>query len=128
MKERDDSDADEADVIAAYERGEFRPVNEQEKAKEEAVMAARRYIRKNAPKHDETRRVRCRIVLPKSMMRAARRLAERDHVSLNHWIGAAVAAKVSAAAAIGGPPRGQIQAVGDLLAPINADWTVDEDL
>jgi predicted DNA binding CopG/RHH family protein len=48
MKKRDFYDADEQSVITAYERGEFRPVKDQGKAKQEAVQAARRYMRKDA--------------------------------------------------------------------------------
>jgi hypothetical protein len=49
MKHRDDSD-DETDTIVADERDEYRPVNEQDRAKKEAVAAARRYLRKDARK------------------------------------------------------------------------------
>jgi predicted DNA binding CopG/RHH family protein len=35
-------------VIAAYERGEFRPVKDQKGAKQTATQAARRYMRKDA--------------------------------------------------------------------------------
>lgn len=48
MKKRDYSDEDEKDTIAAYERGEFRPVEDQAKAQEEAMAAAGRYLRKDA--------------------------------------------------------------------------------
>jgi predicted DNA binding CopG/RHH family protein len=48
MKKRDFYDEDEQSVITAYERGEFRPVKDQGKAKQEAVQAARRYMRKDA--------------------------------------------------------------------------------
>jgi predicted DNA binding CopG/RHH family protein len=48
MKKRDFSDEDEKSVITAYERGEFRPVKHQDRAKQEAVQAARRYMRKDA--------------------------------------------------------------------------------
>ncbi len=48
MKKRDFFDEDERDVITAYERGDFRPVRDQGRAKQEAVHAARRYMRKNA--------------------------------------------------------------------------------
>ena len=41
-------DAEEKDLVAAYERGEFRPVKDQKKARAEAVQAARRYTRKDA--------------------------------------------------------------------------------
>jgi hypothetical protein len=64
-------------------------------------------------------------------MRAARRLAKNEGVSLNQWIGAAVAAKVTAeeaAAAFPGGSRGRIHVGADLLAPVNADWNVGEDL
>lgn len=39
---------DEKDVIGAYERGEFKPVKDQKRAKREAAQAARRYLRKDA--------------------------------------------------------------------------------
>ena len=45
MKKRDLSDEDDKDVIAAYERGEFRPVKNQRGAKREAAQAAGRYMR-----------------------------------------------------------------------------------
>ncbi len=48
MKNNDYADEEERDIIAAYERGEFRPVEDQVKAKEEAVAAADRYLRKDA--------------------------------------------------------------------------------
>jgi predicted DNA binding CopG/RHH family protein len=48
MKKRDFSDEEERKVISAYERGEFRPVKDQKTAKETAVHAARRYMRKDA--------------------------------------------------------------------------------
>lgn len=48
MKRRDFHDEDERKVITAYERGEFRPVKDQDRAKQEAVHAARRYMRKDA--------------------------------------------------------------------------------
>lgn len=77
------------------------------------------------------RRVTARIKLPKSVMRAAKRLAKSDGVSLNQWIGAAVADKVAtvdAGAAFSGRSQGQIHVVGDLIAPVNPDWDVGEDL
>ena len=76
-------------------------------------------------------RVPFRIKLPKSVMRAAKRLAKSDGVSLNQWIGEAVANKVAAveaAAAFSGRSQWQIHVVGDLIAPVNADWSVGEDL
>lgn len=48
MKKRDFYDEDERDVITAYERGEFRPVKDQDSAKREAELAAGRYMRKDA--------------------------------------------------------------------------------
>ena len=48
MKKRDFYDKDEQSVITAYERGEFRPVKDQREAKQKAVQAARRYMRKDA--------------------------------------------------------------------------------
>ena len=48
MRKRDFYDEDERNVITAYERGEFRPVKDQRAAKEAAVRAARRYMRKDA--------------------------------------------------------------------------------
>jgi predicted DNA binding CopG/RHH family protein len=41
-------DAEEKKLIAAYERGEFKPVKRQKAAKKAAVEAARRYLRKDA--------------------------------------------------------------------------------
>jgi hypothetical protein len=46
-------------------------------------------------------------------------------------MGAAVAEKIAAvddAMSFSRRSRGQIDVVGDLIAPINADWNVDEDL
>lgn len=48
MKKRGFHDDEERDLITAYERGEFRPVKEQQEAKQTAVHAARRYMRKDA--------------------------------------------------------------------------------
>ena len=133
MTDRGDSDADETDTIAAYERGEFRPVSDQDKARKEAAAAARRYL-KDARKGRGRMgmpRVPFRIKLPKSVMRAAKRLAKSDGVSLNQWIGEAVANKVAAveaASAFSGRSQWQIHVVGDLIAPVNADWSVGEDL
>ncbi len=39
---------EEKNLITAYERGEFRPVKDQKRAKQAAVQAARRYMRKDA--------------------------------------------------------------------------------
>ena len=41
-------DDDERDLITAYESGEFKPVEDQQTAKQTAVQAARRYLRKDA--------------------------------------------------------------------------------
>jgi predicted DNA binding CopG/RHH family protein len=48
MKKRRFHDDEERDLITAYESGEFRPVEDQEAAKQTAVQAARRYLRKDA--------------------------------------------------------------------------------
>ena len=48
MKRRGFHDDEEKDLIAAYEKGEFRPVKDQQRAKQTAVQAARRYLRKDA--------------------------------------------------------------------------------
>jgi predicted DNA binding CopG/RHH family protein len=48
MKRRGFHDDDERELITAYESGEFRPVEDQETAKQTAVQAARRYLRKDA--------------------------------------------------------------------------------
>jgi predicted DNA binding CopG/RHH family protein len=48
MTKRDYADEDEKNTIDAYESGEFRPVEDQVKAKEEAMAAASRYLRKDA--------------------------------------------------------------------------------
>jgi predicted DNA binding CopG/RHH family protein len=48
MKRRRFLDDEEGDLITAYESGEFRPVEGQQKAKQTAVEAARRYLRKDA--------------------------------------------------------------------------------
>jgi predicted DNA binding CopG/RHH family protein len=48
MKGRKFHDDDEKDLISAYESGEFRPVKDQQGAKQTARQAARRYLRKDA--------------------------------------------------------------------------------
>jgi len=48
MKRRGFHDDEERNLITAYERGEFRPVADQHGAKQAAVQAARRYLRKDA--------------------------------------------------------------------------------
>lgn len=48
MNRRGFYDEAEKEVVAAYERGEFAPVQDQEKAKRTAVQAAERYTRKDA--------------------------------------------------------------------------------
>src|SRR5438132_12178946 len=48
MKKRLFHDDEEKDLITAYESGEFRPVKDQQTAKQTAVQAARRYLRKDA--------------------------------------------------------------------------------
>ena len=48
MKRRGFHDDEEKTLIAAYEAGEFRPVKDQEKAKQAAIEAAGRYLRKDA--------------------------------------------------------------------------------
>ena len=48
MKKRGFHDDEEKDLITAYESGEFRPVKDQQTAKQTAVQAARRYLRKDA--------------------------------------------------------------------------------
>ena len=48
MRKREFHDDEERDLITAYESGEFRPVKDQEKAKQTAIQAARRYMRKDA--------------------------------------------------------------------------------
>ena len=48
MKRRGLHDDEERDLITAYESGEFRPVEDQLRAKQAAVQAARRYMRKDA--------------------------------------------------------------------------------
>ena len=48
MKNRGFHDDEERDLISAYERGEFRPVRDQQSAKQAAVQAAKRYLRKDA--------------------------------------------------------------------------------
>lgn len=48
MKRPGFHDDEEQEVITAYESGEFRPVKDQQRAKETAVEAARRYLRKDA--------------------------------------------------------------------------------
>ena len=48
MKRRRFHDDEERDLIAAYENGEFTPVKDQQSAKQTAVEAARRYLRKDA--------------------------------------------------------------------------------
>jgi hypothetical protein len=46
MKKRGFHDNEERDLITAYESGEFEPVKDQQTAKQIAVQAARRYLRK----------------------------------------------------------------------------------
>ena len=41
-------DDEEKELVAAYERGEFKPVKDQEKVKQMLVQAAKRYLRKDA--------------------------------------------------------------------------------
>jgi predicted DNA binding CopG/RHH family protein len=48
MKTRAFYDEEEKTLVAAYERGEFKPVKDQKKAARDAVEAARRYLRKDA--------------------------------------------------------------------------------
>lgn len=48
MKKKTVLDKDEEELIADYERGAFRPVKNQDKARQEAMEAARRYTRKDA--------------------------------------------------------------------------------
>jgi predicted DNA binding CopG/RHH family protein len=48
MKYRGFHNDEERDLISAYERGEFRPVKDQQSAKQAAVEAAKRYLRKDA--------------------------------------------------------------------------------
>jgi predicted DNA binding CopG/RHH family protein len=48
MKKQRFHDREESELIAAYARGEFRPVKDQGGAKQAAAAAARRYLRKDA--------------------------------------------------------------------------------
>ena len=48
MKRRGFYDEEERDLITAYESGEFRPAKDQQSAKQAAVQAAKRYLRKDA--------------------------------------------------------------------------------
>jgi predicted DNA binding CopG/RHH family protein len=48
MKKPKYHDEEEKELIAAYTRGEFRPVKDQKVAKQAAVQAAKRYLRKDA--------------------------------------------------------------------------------
>jgi predicted DNA binding CopG/RHH family protein len=48
MRKREFHDDEERDLITAYESGEFRPVKDQQKAKQTAIQTARRYMRKDA--------------------------------------------------------------------------------
>jgi len=48
MKKRGFHDDEEKRLITAYERGEFRPVKDQKGARQTAIEAARRYMRKDA--------------------------------------------------------------------------------
>lgn len=48
MKKKTVSDQDEEKLIAEYERGAFRPVKNLDRARQEAMEAARRYTRKDA--------------------------------------------------------------------------------
>jgi predicted DNA binding CopG/RHH family protein len=47
MKKEKFSDEEERELAEAYDRGEFKPVKNQKRAKQEAVEAARRYMRKD---------------------------------------------------------------------------------
>lgn len=48
MKKKTVLDKGEEELIAEYERGAFRPVKNQDRARKEAMEAARRYTRKDA--------------------------------------------------------------------------------
>lgn len=48
MKKQEFHDDEERKLITAYDRGEFKPVKDQKGAKQAAVQAARRYMRKDA--------------------------------------------------------------------------------
>ena len=48
MKKRGFLDDEERELITAYESGEFSPVKDQQTAKQTAVQAASRYLRKDA--------------------------------------------------------------------------------
>jgi predicted DNA binding CopG/RHH family protein len=48
MRRRGFFDDEESNLIGAYERDEFRPVTDQQRAKQTAVRSARRYLRKDA--------------------------------------------------------------------------------
>ncbi len=48
MKKNAPLDQDEGQLIAEYERGAFRPVKNQSLARKDAMVAARRYLRKDA--------------------------------------------------------------------------------
>jgi hypothetical protein len=52
-KERASHDGEEKKLIAAYERGEFRPVKNQKQAKQSAVKAARRKTLKELAAYDQ---------------------------------------------------------------------------
>ncbi len=48
MKKTKYHDDEENELVAAYARGEFRPVKDQKREKQAAVQAAKRYLRKDA--------------------------------------------------------------------------------
>ncbi len=48
MKKRRFHDAEEKTLINAYDRGKFQPVKDQKRAKDTAIEAAKRYMRKDA--------------------------------------------------------------------------------
>jgi predicted DNA binding CopG/RHH family protein len=48
MKKPEFHDEEEKKLVTAYERGEFKPVKDQARAKRTAVQAAKRYTRKDA--------------------------------------------------------------------------------
>ena len=48
MKKKTVLDQDEEKLIAEYDCGVFRPVKNQDRARQEAMVVARRYTRKNA--------------------------------------------------------------------------------
>jgi len=84
MKRRGFHDDEERDLITAYESREFRPVKDQQKAKQTAIQTARRYMRKDArvnirrPRDAENARWGGRASVPKPNRERAPQIRQRQ--------------------------------------------------